>query len=194
MRNPLQDDRGVTAVEFALLAPVFVLMIMGFFDLAHRTYATAILQGALQKAGRDSTLETGTSKANDIDDAVKAQVKKVVGANATYTSARLAYADFSAVGDPEPYTDKAPLNGRYDVGECYQDVNGNAKWDADLGKAGQGGAQDVVLYRMTVSYTRVFPMAKILGWSTNQSITASTVLRNQPYGDQAATPSTLICT
>jgi Flp pilus assembly protein TadG len=194
IRKWLCNDRGVTATEFALLAPVFVLMIMGFFDLAHREYATAILQGALQKAGRDSTLETGMTSSATIDAAVKAQVKKVVGATATYTSGRLAYSDFSLVGDAEAYTDKAPLNGKYDVGECYQDANGNNQWDADLGKAGQGGAQDVVLYRMTISYPRLFPMAKLLGWSANQTITASTVLRNQPYGDQVITPSVLKCT
>ncbi len=63
-----------------------------------------------------------------------------------------------------------------------------------MGASGQGGADDAVLYTMTVSYKRMFPMAGMLGWPSQQTITASTVLRNQPYSSQStATPKT-ICT
>lgn len=191
----LRQDRAISTVEFALVAPVLLLMIMGFFDLAHREYATAVLQGSLQKAARDSTLETGTAKAADLDAAVKKQVTKILGQNAVFdTPKRLSYTDFGGVGVAETYVDKVPKNNKYDKGECFQDVNGNATWDSDLGKSGNGGAEDVVVYQQTVTYPRLFPMAKLLGWSTTQTITASTVLRNQPYGDQAPPVSVTICT
>ncbi|MDB5672609.1 MAG: hypothetical protein JWO25_3568 [Alphaproteobacteria bacterium] len=200
IRNPFRiarDRKGISTVEFALVAPVLLLMIMGFFDLAHREYATAVLQGALQKAARDSTLETGTANGATIDAAIQAQVKKVLGKGTQFTPApqRFSYTDFSGVGQAETFIDKPPLNGKYDKGECFQDVNGNGKWDADIGVNGNGGAQDAVTYKVFVSYPRLFPMAKLLGWSANQTISASTVLRNQPYGDQAAPPPvTQICT
>ena len=85
-------------------------------------------------------------------------------------------------------------NGKYDKGECFEDVNGNGVWDSDMGEGGQGGADDAVLYTMTVSYNRLFPMAKMLGWSATQTITASTVLRNQPYGTQSTSTPQTICT
>jgi Flp pilus assembly protein TadG len=178
------DERGATVIEFAILAPVLFLMLMGFFDLGHTAYARSVLQGAMQMAARNSTLETGLTTQTSIDDYVKDQVKSVVGSGATFTSTRLSYADFKSVGLAENYTDKPPTNGKYDVGECFEDVNGNGKWDADLGKSGQGGAQDAVLYTMKVDYKRLFPMASMLGWSSTQTISASTVLRNQPYGNQ----------
>ena len=53
-----------------------------------------------------------------------------------------------------------------------------------MDNASQGGADDAVLYTMTVTYKQMFPMSTMLGWSPNKSITASTVLRNQPYGSQ----------
>lgn len=179
------DERGITVVEFALVAPVLLLMLMGFFDLGHRAYSQAMLQGSLQKAARDSTLESGLTSTTAIDNEVKAQVKHLVGSAATFTSKRLSYTNFSQVGDPEVFKDKAPLNNKYDAGECFEDLNGNGKWDSDLGKSGQGGARDAVLYRMTVNYPRLLPMATMLGWSANQTISATTVLRNQPYGDQS---------
>jgi len=62
-----------------------------------------------------------------------------------------------------------------------------------MGKSGQGGASDVVLDTMTVSYPRMFPLYGLLRWSRNVSISGSTVLRNQPYGVQTF-PSVTICT
>ena len=189
------DERGITLVEFGLVAPVMLLMMMGFFDLAHQAYASSILQGAMQEAARDSTLESGSTATASaaIDAFVEERVRDVTGNDATFSSNRLSYYDFGSVGDPENFVDAAPFNGTYDPGECFEDVNGNGTWDSDLGKSGQGGAQDAVLYRMTVTYPRLFPMAGLLGWSKEQVISATTVLRNQPYGAQTK-PVFAICT
>lgn len=194
LRSIAADERGITLVEFGLVAPVMLLMMMGFFDLAHQAYASSILQGAMQQAARDSTLESGsaTTQSALIDAFVEERVRDVTGDEATFSSTRLSYYDFGSVGRPENFVDAAPLNGTYDPGECFEDVNGNGTWDADLGKSGQGGAQDAVLYRMTVTYPRLFPMAGLLGWSNEQVISATTVLRNQPYGAQTK-PVFAIC-
>jgi Flp pilus assembly protein TadG len=193
MRRLRRDSRGISTVEFAILAPVMLIMLMGFFDLAHTAYTRSVLQGAMQQAGRNSTLESGLSSTATIDDYVKNQVKKVAGQHAVFTPDRKSYTDFASVGKAERFVDKSPYNNKYDAGECYEDVNGNGQWDSDLGKSGQGGADDAVLYTMTVTYKRMFPMAKILGWSADNVVTASTVLRNQPYGDQAV-PNYTKCT
>lgn len=189
----IRDEGAVTIVEFGIVAPVMLLMLMGFFDLAHTEYARSVLQGAMQMAARNSTLESGQTTGSTIDAAVETQVQRVVGSAATFTSSRLSYTDFSDVGKAEPYTDTNG-NGQYDHGECYVDINGNGQWDSDMGAGGQGGADDAVLYTMTVSYHRMFPMATMLGWPANQTITASTVLRNQPYGTQDTSTPPATCT
>jgi Flp pilus assembly protein TadG len=188
-----RDESGVTIVEFGIVAPVMLLMLMGFFDLAHTEYARSVLQGAMQMAARNSTLETGLTSQSSIDAYVENQVKSVVGTNATFTVSRLSYADFTNVGKAEPYTD-TNNNGHYDQGECFEDDNGNGQWDSDMGKTGQGGADDAVLYTMTVSYHRMFPMATMLGWPANQTIASTTVLRNQPYGAQDTSTPPTVCT
>ncbi|HEX4736865.1 MAG TPA: TadE/TadG family type IV pilus assembly protein [Allosphingosinicella sp.] len=197
LRRPLAriacDESAVTIVEFGIVAPVMLLMLMGFFDLAHTEYARSVLQGSIQMAARNSTLESGQTTGSTIDAYVKNQVKSVVGSNATFTSARLSYSDFSDVGKAEPYTDTNG-NGKYDHGECFEDDNGNGQWDSDMGASGQGGADDAVLYTMTVTYKRMFPMATMLGWPANQTIVAATVLRNQPYGVQSSATPPTICT
>lgn len=187
------SEGGIAAVEFAMVAPVMLLMLMGFFDLGHQYYATSILQGAMQKAARDSTLESGPGRAAAIDQAVEDALVPVVGDQADFDPERLSYTAFSDVGKPEIFIDKEPKNGSYDIGECFEDVNGNGQWDDDLGKEGQGSAHDAVLYRMTVTYSRLFPVGKLVGAGDQVTISASTVLRNQPYGEQEV-PTVVKCT
>lgn len=181
LRRLASDRRGVALTEFAMVAPVLALMLMGLFDLCHRHYVNAILAGTLQQAGRKSTLETGAASTSTIDAAIEAAVDKVAP-NATYASVRRNYHSFSDVNRPEDYTD-ANSNNRYDVGECFEDSNGNGVWDADMARSGQGGADDVVAYTVTVTYPRLFPMWSLFG-EPNQSISATTILRNQPYATQ----------
>jgi len=178
-----RDARGAALMEFGLVAPTFFLMLMFFFDVAHSMYASSVLQGVMQTVARQATLETGTTAGARIDTYVETQMRTIVGSGATFVPVRRSYSDFSSVGDPERFNDTNG-NGQWNAGECFEDVNGNGQWDADLGRTGQGGAHDAVLYRVTITYPRMFPMAQVVGLPATQELKASTVLRNQPYGNQ----------
>lgn len=188
-----RDARGATLIEFAVIAPVMCLLIMGLSDLAYQGYITSILYGAMQKAGRDSTIQgNGTVPTGAaIDQKVMASVWSVMK-SATYVSSRKSYSQFSNIA-PEPFRDD---NGNkvYDAAtECFTDVNGNKTWDADPGATGQGGASDVVVYTMTVTYPRLFPMAGLAGLAKTVTISSSTYLKNQPYAGQVSYTPTLVC-
>lgn len=183
----LEDDRGMATVEFAFVGSMFLVMIMGAFDVGHTLYVQSILQGTVQKAARDSALQTGSeaSKQATLDAAVTTQVKRLNSA-ANVTFSRRFYRTFSKASAAryETFTD-GNANGRCDSNEPYEDANNNNVWDADGGNSGQGGAQDVVVYTVNVSYARLFPMAGLVGASPTVNLKASTVLQNQPYGPQA---------
>ena len=194
VRALAQSERGATIVEFAMVAPVMGIMLLGAFDVAHTLYMRAVLQGVVQKVSRDSTLESGLagSQQTALDDKVRTQAKALAN-NATVTITRQWYRSFSnaAATKFEPFTDTNG-NGTCDgpsgstPGEPYEDNNNNGRWDATGGNSGQGGAKDAVVYTVTVSYPRFFPIYKIIGGSSTTSVSAATVLRNQPYGDQGA--------
>lgn len=195
-RRPLKrlaaDTSGLTIIEFALIAPTLMVMLMGTFDLGFRSYATAVLQGEVQKAARDATLETGSAAGAALNARVQDQVSRIIS-NGTWSFARRSYASFTRAGAAENFTD-SNSNGVRDVGECYQDENGNSNWDADLGLLGQGTSDDIVVYTASVSYPRLFPMYGLLGWTPNQTISATTTLRNQPYGTQTTYTPVARCT
>lgn len=180
------DQRGATIIEFAIVAPVMCLLLVGAFDTAHTLYARAVLQGILQKTARDSTIEDSADVAVQavIDDKVRKQVRAIAN-NSTITFTRRYYRTFSKAyaAQAEAYTD-TNHNGTCDNGEPYTDANNNTVWDKDGGDSGQGGAKDRTVYTVTVSYPRFFPLWKWVGGSSTTKLTASTVLENQPYSDQ----------
>ncbi|MFN3457290.1 MAG: TadE/TadG family type IV pilus assembly protein [Novosphingobium sp.] len=190
--NLLADNSGVTVVEFALVSPVLVLLLMGLFDMGFSVYANTMLQGALQRAARNSTVEGAGATLTSIDNAVTAEIRPVVS-DASLVFSRKAYANFTDVGLPEDFTDSNG-NGSCDAGEPYEDANGSGTWDRDRGAAGLGGARDAVLYTVTMTYTRKFPMASLLGMSESVTNSASTVLRNQPYDAQKSLAKLGNCT
>lgn len=186
-----KEESGSTIIEFAMLAPTMLVLIMGAMDLSYRAYVTSVLEGEMQKAARDSGTEgVNAAKLNAIEARVKTQVGRIVR-NATFTQLRKNYSSYLGT-KPERFTD-SNSNGVRDAGECFDDANGNSQWDADPGNDGQGSAKDVVVYTMGVSYPRLFPMYGLLGWSQTENITVRTYLRNQPYGTQVIPSTRTIC-
>lgn len=179
LRRLFEERQGAAAVEFALISPVMVLVLMGLFDMGYTLYAGVMLQGALQEAARNSTVEGAAQALTTIDTAVENEVLRVVP-NADLVFTRKSYSNFSDVGLAEDYTDTNG-NGACDAGEPYEDANGNGAWDQDRGANGLGGARDAVLYTVTMTYRRPFPMASLIGLPENVTNEATTVLRNQPY-------------
>ena len=192
IRRVRRDRRGVTVTEFGLIAPTFLMLLLGVFDLGYTVYAKAILDGAVQKAGRDAALETGTMNVANLDAKVQENLG-ALAADADFDYTRRNYRDFAKVGLPEDFEDKNS-NGQRDPGECFTDENGNGTWNADLGKEGVGGARDVVLYEVSMSYDRKFPLYALVGLPGRATLKSATVLRNQPYAAQNAENRQVICT
>ncbi len=183
LRRLAGDRSGVTLVEFGFVAPVLCVLVMGIFDMAHTQYPNAMVNGAMQKAGRDLTLESAGSQQASIDERVEEAVLKVVPSTATVDFEKLSHFDFSDVGEAEEYVDDND-DSTCNFGELYVDSNGNGQWDANRGVSGIGGARDVVIYTAVVSYPRLFPMYGLVGMSDTVTLRASTILRNQPFDEQ----------
>ncbi|CAM8636930.1 TadE/TadG family type IV pilus assembly protein [Sphingobium cupriresistens] len=182
--------RGATLLEFGLVAGPLILSIMAIGDLGYQSYLRAVTRGVLEKAARAASV--GTLNSTQIETYIDAQMAAINSKNGTTSTIKKSYYNFSRVGKPEKITtDTAPL-GSYNVGDCYEDANGNGAYDAAGGSTGLGSADDIVYYEVTVSMPRLFPMAKMLGWSATQSATATTIVRNQPWANQSK--PTIKCT
>lgn len=193
LRQFAESKKGATIVEFAIVCPVMLMLVMGLGEITFQEYLQSVLSGAVQKAARDSTIDgNGSSEANTvIDNKVKSTVSLIIKSPIWDDATRTNYSHFADIG-PEYFFDSNG-NNTYDKGECFIDTNGNSAWDADPGASGQGSANAVVVYQMGFSYPRLFPVAGLLGWSSSAHITASTILKNQPYKFSNTADNTKIC-
>jgi len=186
---PGRCRRGVTALEFGLVAPVFALAVGALIDLTMMMFVSALLEGGVREAARfgiTGFAPAGISRETRIRQIVADNTVGLVDMG-TATVTQKIYPSFADVGKPEPFEDQAPANGAYDPGEPYQDVNGNGQWDGDMGAAGAGGPGDVVLYTVEVDWSPLTPIvAPLFGISGKIRMRSSVAVRNEPYDAVAA--------
>lgn len=185
-RQDASHEEGATVVEFAIVAPVMIMLLITTFDIGQMAFANAVLRGVVQDAARSSSLETGDTTA--ADNKVKAAVGRVLPGAAVVTG-RLSYFDFDDIGRPELWDDKNN-DGACNNGETYTDENANGSWDADVGRGGNGSASDVVVYSVTVTYQPIFKIPDFWNKQTirdswgSRELTAKAIRKNQPFAKQ----------
>ena len=181
-----RDETGATIVEFALIAPVLLMTLMGLFDFSYNIYAESVIEGAVQKAARFSSVESYANNPEALDTAVTGAVHNVVP-SADVTFVRTAYNNYSDVGRGEDFTD-TNADGMCNDNEPFEDLNGNGFWDASRSLGDSAGARDTVMYEVNATYDRKFPLAEMLGFEDTVTVSAHTILRNQPFAaeDNAA--------
>lgn len=187
----VREERGAVLVEFAMIAPVLVFTLLGVFEIGYNFYIQSQLQGTVQKAARTATIENAYTRSDTIDAAVRKAVHRIAP-RAELDFNRQAYTNFSGVAQPEDFKDVND-DGICNFGEIFEDANGNGQWDRDRGREGFGGARDVVLYTVTVSYPRAFGVSQMIGFSENVEFEAATVLRNQPFDKQDVSVTSGYC-
>nr|WP_281422094.1 TadE family protein [Aquisediminimonas sediminicola] len=174
--------KGATLIEFALIAPTMMVMLMGFFDLGYRTYLEVAARGILETAARNASV--GKLTGTQVDTYVTDKLKGIASARSTVTLVKKSFYSISHIGKPEKITtDFSPL-GSYNIGDCYEDANNNQMYDSSTGSNGLGGPDDIVYYEVNIAMPRLFPLGSLIGWGNTLTAKANTMIRNQPWGAQ----------
>lgn len=170
-------------IEFAMVAPVLFLFMMGIIEISLILYAQSVMEGAAFNASRtgktgyiaDSVTREETitgmlhQRAHSLMDVSKISIDSVV------------YNQFDQIGQAEPFTD-VNGNGVRDMGENYTDVNGNGQYDEDMGLAGLGSASQIVVYTVNYPWRIYTPMIdQFLGDDGVYVISSRAVVQNEPY-------------
>lgn len=175
-------QNGVTAIEFALIAPVFILLVMGIIEFSLIMFTSAVMESATNntsRLGKTGYVPGAETREQEIIDTVAARTQGLLDPAKIAVSTTV-YSNFNDVGQPEPCVSPAqpPCGGT--PGVNFIDVNGNGQWDADMGAAGLGNPGDVVVYTVSYPWPIMTPVMRgILG--NTYLITARDVVRNEPY-------------
>jgi len=184
-----RDESGATIVEFAILLVPLLAMMLGFMELGYQSYVRSTLQGTLNDVARVAAVEDPDLGDEDLslDERIEKHVTSRMSTlveSGTYDFKISNYKNFSAVGQPEALVTDVNSNGKYDDGDCWEDTNPNGEFDTDGARDGVGGADDVVVYEVTLSVPHLLPVENFVGAGNSFDVKAATLIRIQPYADQ----------
>jgi len=165
-----------------MLSPVLLLLIMGIIEFSLIMFTQTMLESAtgttarIGRTGSDngSGLSREQQLINNVVDRTAGLLEREL-----LTVTMTTYSSFSNVNRPEPFID-ANSNGFYNNGETFTDINGNGRWDEDMGAEGAGGANDIVVYTVSYPWRITTPIiSAIIGQSV--VLAARTVVKNEPW-------------
>lgn len=84
MAKSFKKDSGVAALEFALIAPILIILIMGIVDYGERYKTAAMYNNAAAAAARSMTIENNVAKATTA--AIGAGMPSTLTPAVTYTT------------------------------------------------------------------------------------------------------------
>jgi len=184
LRRLLACREGATALEFAFALPVLLLLILGMFEVAMLMFISTSVEGGLREAARFGITDQVADEA-ERETAIRNIIERHALDFPGFSIASMTfsiYDSFNDVGQPEPWVDAEPLNGVYDAGEGYTDLNGDGSWSEDRGVAGVGQSGDVVRYRIVYDWELLTPyLAYLFGEDGVLHMSASITVRNEPY-------------
>jgi Flp pilus assembly pilin Flp len=176
-----KDEEGVTAIEFAIVAPVLLTFLLGIIEVGMIFFNTMLIEGAITntaRLGKTGFVQEGISREQTIMNMLEERTAGMIDLDDITITATV-YPGFDTIGDAEPCK-VASCSASSPPGD-YDDINGNGKWDSDMGVAGYGYANDVVVYTVTYNWPIMTPfMSAVFGTST-YNITARAVVKNEPY-------------
>lgn len=181
-----RDERGAYLVEFAIVAPVVISLVMGTIDLGYLSYVRATLESVTRDAARQAITRTSgcmVDRSSTIESIISDSMNTFIdGGTPVSVTVRSYRGGFESVGQPEPLTNDLDGDGQYDEGDSYEDINGDGEWSADQGTLGDlGGPGDVVVYTTNFRAKTLFLGLPILFSKDIVNMRASTVVRNEPY-------------
>ena len=178
-----RDQRGSTAVEFALIGGVLIFLVAGIVEFSLVMVVTNSLEAATSissRVGKTGFADTGLSR----EETILAEIERRAGGLIDIDDVEItsqAYESFDEIGKPEPWND-ANSDGVPDDGE-YTDINGNGQWDEDMGIEGFGGSDEVVVYTINYDWQIITPlMREVIGGADGAvSLSAQWVVKNEPF-------------
>lgn len=111
-----RDTSGSAAVEFAIVAPVFLALTFGVFQLGWQFHCAASTRYALERSARELTMNT-TMTASQLQSRVTSQLEAIASTNVAVSLTRQTTADGPVAIATATYTGRldVPLLASYPI-------------------------------------------------------------------------------
>ena len=156
IRTKNKKRRGATAVEMALIAPAFFLLLMGIIELSLVEAAQQILENAAYNTSRlakTGFTTNGESQAQTVSQVLTNELQS-----------------FGSLLDPTQVTMTSASYSN------FSSINGGG------GTNGMGNAQQIVVYTISYPWKLFTPLiSSLMGTNGVLTLTSRMVVRNEPY-------------
>jgi Flp pilus assembly protein TadG len=185
-KNLRRNSDGATLLEFAFVAPVFVLMLMGAMDVGYSMYIRTVASGTLERAARNGSLEGANF--SQVEENIRTAVFEILPTYARFEEnvdvSVKNYTDFSRIAAAEKFTKDINSNGVADSGDCWIDEDNDGQFGVNQGQDGIGGADDAVYYNTTIRMKSLFPFYEMISGTEDKEFVVKTLVINQPFQTQ----------
>jgi Flp pilus assembly protein TadG len=175
LKNGRRDAKGSVAIEFALIAPIFFLLLFGIIETTLSWFATMMLENAMKDTAR--LIRTGQAQNSNMTQqqfraALCNEVSIILSCDETrlYIDVR-SFSNFSSAAFPAPIEDDGTLNPDLD--------------SYNLGGSTQAtGVNTIVLARAFYRWTMFTPLIGqfFANLPNNERLlSASVAFRNEPF-------------
>jgi Flp pilus assembly protein TadG len=177
LRRGLRCNSGVAAIEFAMIAPLFFLMMFATVEVGLSYFANMTLEnGVLETARliRTGQAQQNAMSADEFREALCDEIDYMLSCDADTLSIDVrSFSDFSGAGYTDPFDGDGDLNG---------DLNGFETGQSSA----TPGAQDIVLVRAFYKWELFTPMfayyySNMPNDDQIRLVTSSFAFRNEPY-------------
>lgn len=199
IRSLIRDRRGASILEFALIAPIFFLLIMGILEFGLFMFHKVVIESITMQVGREASLNTsaGTTCAggNDRLTYIRCYVREksafLINGEQTQVTINTVAQGGTRVSDI--CLDVDPPRSTPTCSGSYEDVNGNNVYDPPAVNNSVGAPGDLIEVRVSYPWQVLVPFMKYFIGSSQATaegeapkrtgvvmITSSTVFRNEP--------------
>lgn len=173
--------RGATAVEFALVFPMFLLIILGLFELGLMAYTGVALETIVTKVGREASIGsipgTGT-RSERVKAMIMERAAPLIGSeNIMIYDTKLNVGQSGGYNTTEPdYCNNPPAC------TSFVDNNNNNVYDPPGTATNFGAGEDVVEIKVRLPWRANFGFVKtVFGEDGITPLMAVTIVKNEPF-------------
>lgn len=200
LRGINRNRSGATAVEFALVFPIYIVIVLTALELGLIFYHTVIIEDAMLRATREAKI--GVSGVDGVRQKIRDYAVGIINPQALQITNAIENTDFDADYSSDPAEPCIDASGVPNGQTCpctgsgrFRDDNGNGICDAGPPPLETGGPGQVIIYNAIYDWQIISPITNLMMRTTSYQdengtvhkrnvfriITAGAV-RNEPFG------------
>lgn len=184
MRKYWQDRSGATIIEFALVAPVFFLLLLGIIEFGMIGFSQVAIESAVSATAREASIgkSTGGDRIAYVQTHIRTKLSGLINVNQLVIAANTVVAG-GVSHRPDICMSSPPrVGGACPPGTPWEDVNKNGVYDAAVPATTLGSSGDIIEVRVYYPWRIQMPfLSHMFGTNGVFMITSATIVKNEPF-------------